>query len=251
MLMGKYEVRVLYNRAAILLRGKGDSYIVVGDLHIGMERKLRDKGIMLNTATENMASNLAKIAEENGAHKIIILGDVKESILNPDSVERALVNDFFKRLSGFEITITLGNHDSRLEEVVKADMRDEMLLDNVGLLHGHAWPSVEAMQKEYLIAAHNHIAMSFGADRESHKAWLVANLNYKNASEVFDKVNKNIKLIVMPAFNDLITGMPVNEVREKNISPLFRNHIFDYDNSAIYSMEGTLVGTPDSIRKYR
>ena len=43
MLMGKYEVRVLYNRAAILLRGKGDSYIVVGDLHIGMERKLRDK----------------------------------------------------------------------------------------------------------------------------------------------------------------------------------------------------------------
>lgn len=251
MLMGRYEVRMLYNKAAILLKGKEGSYIVVGDLHIGMERKLRDKGITLHTATESMALSLAKIAEDNDARKIIILGDIKESILNPDLVERSLITDFFRKLSRFDIVITLGNHDSRLDEIVKEDMRDELLLDNIALLHGHAWPSAEAMQKGYLIAAHNHIAMSFGKYHESHKAWLVANLNYENASKFYKKINKGIKLIVMPAFNDLITGMPVNEVREKNISPLFRNHIFDYDNSAIYSMDGMLVGSPASIREYR
>ncbi len=253
--MEKYDVRMLYNKAAILLKGITNSYIVVGDLHIGMERQLEKTGIKLHAASENMAKSIAKIAKENDTSKIIILGDIKESILNPDSVERILIKDFFQQLSGFEITIALGNHDSRLQELINIDMRDEVLLDNVALIHGHAWPSSAAMQKDYLIAAHNHIAMSFrevgGIRSENHKAWLIADLNYKNAYERYQTVNKNIKLIVMPAFNDLITGMPVNEVRQKNISPLFRNHVFDYDNSAVYSMEGVLVGTPNSIRNYR
>lgn len=249
--MGDYEVRILYGNAAILLRGDKDSHLVVGDLHIGLERKLADKGVRIHNATEIMAARLKEIAESNNVKSIIILGDVKESILNPDSGEIDSIREFFDIMSGFNIKIAVGNHDSRLENFIREPISNEVIIGNVALMHGHMWPSDNAMMCDYLIIAHNHVAVSFREENGafySQKAWLVSGIRRLEASKRYKSFNSGIKLIVMPAFNDLITGKAVNEMDDKHINPLFRNKIFDYEDATVYSMEGIALGTPVSLK---
>jgi len=250
--MEKYEVRFLYKSAALLLHSPGLKHIVVGDLHIGLERKLAEKGVRLYGAAEMMAGQLRHLAESNGTKSIIILGDVKESILNPDEGEIAAIRQFFDVLAGLEVRIAVGNHDARLENFVKEPIAPEILLGNAAMLHGHMWPSEEAMSKDYIIIAHNHVAVAFRDENNAfynQKAWLVAALDPDGARKRYKKFNSGAKLIVMPAFNDLITGRAVNEVGDNHINPLFRNRIFDYESATVYSMDGSVLGTPLSLKK--
>ena len=68
------------------------------------------------------------------------------------------------------------------------------------------WPSDEAMTKDYLIVAHNHVAISRLKDEKdalyNQKAWLVAKLDPGGAKERYKNFNAGIKLVVMPAFDD-------------------------------------------------
>ncbi len=242
---------LLYHKAAALLKSNNKCHIVVGDLHLGLERKLYEKGIKMHTASEVMANTLMKIADDYKTKSIILLGDVKESILNPDVGERRSINQFFDALNGFDIKIASGNHDSRLGDLVKAPIEDEIIMGNVALLHGNAWPSEAAMQKDYLIVAHNHVAVAFkdkNGRAYAQKAWLVSGLDSAGAKKRYKKFNAEIKLVVMPAFNDLIIGMPVNAVSDSHINPLFRNRVFNYEESEVYSMDGILIGSPSSLK---
>ena len=252
--MDKYEVRFLYGSAALLLHDEDQRHLVLGDLHLGLERKLYDRGVHLYGAAGHMAKQIMELAHENKADSVILLGDIKESIMYPDSSERQGINEFFSVLADLRIRIAVGNHDGHLGELIKIPIEDEILLGNVALLHGHMWPSENAMTGDYMIVAHNHVAVSFKDERGAfykQKAWLVANVDAEGASKRYKNINKGIKLVVMPAFNDLITGKAVNEVGDSHINPLFRNRIFDYNNATIYSMDGSVLGTPASLPKKR
>jgi hypothetical protein len=245
-----YEVRFLYEKAALLLYSKEQRHLVLGDLHLGLERKLYDKGVHLYGTAEQMAKQVTELAHDNKADSIILLGDIKESILYPDSGERQGILEFFNLLKDFEIKIAVGNHDGHLDEIIKLPIENEILLGNVALLHGHMWPSDEAMMKDYLIVAHNHVAISLKDEKDAmynQKAWLVAKLNPVGAEKRYKKFNAGIKLVVMPAFNDLIIGKPVNMLDERHINPLFRNSVFDYQNANVYTMSGNVIGTPESL----
>ncbi len=252
--MEKYEVRFLYKSAALLLHSSGPKHIVVGDLHIGLEKKFADRGVRIYGAAEVMAKQLRQLAEANGTKSIIILGDVKESILNPDEAEIGAIRQFFDALSGLEVRIAVGNHDARLENFVKETIEPEILLGNVAMLHGHMWPSDEAMSKDFVIIAHNHVAVAFRDENNAfynQKAWLVAQIDPEGATGRYKNYNPEAKLVVMPAFNDLIIGKAVNEADDNHINPLFRNRIFDYGNANVYAMDGSVIGTPLSLSKKR
>lgn len=248
--MESYEVRFLYEKAALLLHSEGQSHLVLGDLHLGLERKLYDKGVHLYGAAEHMAKQVIELAHGNKTDSIILLGDIKESILYPDSGERQGILEFFSLLKGFKIRIAVGNHDGHLDEIVKLPMENEILMGNVALLHGHMWPSDDAMMKDYLVVAHNHVAISLKDEKDAfynQKAWLVAKLDPEGAKQRYKKFNSGIKLVVMPAFNDLIIGKPVNALEERHINPLFRNEVFDYPGASVYTMSGNVIGTPESL----
>ena len=91
--------------------------VVIGDVHIGKELSLSKIGVQFINATEVMAENAAMLCRIKNAKKLIILGDVKESILYPDKKEYELIKKFFDRLSEFEVFIVKGNHDSHLTEI--------------------------------------------------------------------------------------------------------------------------------------
>ncbi|HUC38636.1 MAG TPA: metallophosphoesterase [Candidatus Acidoferrum sp.] len=250
--MVKYEVRFLYDKAALLLYSEEKKYLVLGDIHIGLEKKLHDKGVRLYGNAERMAKQIVQLVRENEASGVILLGDIKESILYPDTTERAEILEFFDILKGIDLEIVVGNHDGHLDEIVKMPIEKELVVGNVAMLHGHMWPSEEAMSKEYLIVAHNHVAVSIKDEKGAiynEKAWILASLNEKGARERYKNANKRIKLIVMPAFNELITGKPVGMLDERHINPLFRNGIFDYENANVYSISGSILGTPKTLSR--
>lgn len=250
----KEEIRFIYDEAAVVVTINGTGYLVIGDLHIGAEKRLVQKGIRVYGAVEKMARTTDKLMKEFRLKNIIILGDVKDTILYPDSTELNELRKFFSALSDYRITVMRGNHDPHLDELVKVSIKDELILDGFAFLHGHKWPSEDAMKCRYIFVGHNHAAVSMMDKNRgfySQKAWLVSSINKRKAEAVYKEFSKEVKLVVLPAFNDLITGMPVNEVLERNehLSPLFRNEVFNYKGSKVYSLRGEIIGSPATIKR--
>lgn len=248
------SVRFIYDEAAVVVSAGGKNHLVIGDLHIGAEKEFIKKGIRVYDAVAAMAKKIKKLMKDSGADDIIILGDVKDTLLYPDIVEANELKAFFNELSDYNIIITAGNHDPHLKEIVKCNVVEELVIDRFAFLHGHKWPSEEAMKSKYIFVGHNHIAVSLKDSNSAYynqKAWLVARFNLKKGIERYPKANKKITLVVLPAFNDLIVGMPVSKSVEGNLSPLFRNGIFNYSGAKIYSLRGDIIGTPSKIKKIK
>jgi uncharacterized protein len=246
------RLRFIYNEAAVVIEADGKGYLVVGDLHIGAERKFIKKGVRLYNTVEHILENLKRLAQEFNTKNIVILGDVKDTVLYPEKTESDEVKSFFRGLSGYNVTVTIGNHDPHLKEIVECNAVEELIVGDFALMHGHKWPSDEAMKSKYILVGHNHVAVSFRDKNGAYytqKAWLVSGFSLKSGIERYPDANKKIKLVVLPAFNDLIVGMPVNEVSEDNLSPLFRNKIFNYNLSKVYSLRGDMLGTASSLKK--
>lgn len=240
------DLRFVYDEPAAVIKAGRKNIIVVGDLHIGAERTMLSKGINIYNATELIAKKLIRIAEDFDSLQIIMLGDIKDSILNPGKEERSALQRFFLMLKDYNITVTRGNHDSHLSEIVDLKIVDEEIIGRFALLHGNRWPSEKAMQMDYIMTAHNHIAASFtGNGYTKEKVWLVAMINKINALRFYKKVNSAEKLIMMPAFNDFIIGRAINEtakIEGREINPLVKNSVFNYKKGKVYDLKGELLG---------
>ncbi len=230
--------------AAVVSEGR-KRYLVVGDLHIGRELKLAGRGIRVYGTTDLMAERILALMRLHKARVLVILGDVKDSITRPDSAEMRILHSFFKRLSGFEVVIVQGNHDAGLGDMEGCRKVRELSLGKVGLIHGNALPSEELMEKDWIIAAHDHpAAMSapFEDGGTLEKAWVVMDIRYREASKLYDRPNKRAKLIMMPAFNDLIVGNDL-EGGGRILNPLVRKGIFSRKAAKIYDQKGNRIRT--------
>ena len=59
----------------------------------------------------------------------------------------------------------------------------------------------------------------------------------------------------MPSFNDFLGGRPINETRPRKeigsealIGPVLRSEAVDVDNSELYLLDGTYLGTLNQLR---
>jgi hypothetical protein len=238
------NIKFIYDEPALMVKTDGEEYLVVADLHIGMELGLSRKGIHLFNATDLMAERISHIMKEFFLKNIIILGDVKESILYPEGAEIKLLKNFFRQLESFNISIVAGNHDAHLGEIISHDVKREIILGNVGFVHGNRKPDENIMKLDYIISAHEHIAVRIrersGATYEQ-KAWGIYRLNLKEAKLSYNKFNEKIKLISMPAFNDLIVGTTIEKNSKKRLNPLLNNNVFDYSGVEVYNLMGQRV----------
>ena len=63
------------------------------------------------------------------------------------------------------------------------------------------------------------------------------------------------EIFIMPSFNDFLGGRPVNETRPRKeigsealIGPVLRSEAVDVDNSELYLLDGTYLGTLNQLR---
>ena len=145
---------------------KADNNLVICDLHIGVESHLRSKGFHLESHTSDMHQAILDAADED-VDRLIVLGDVKDSVPGSTKQEYAEIPDFFESLfKRFDaIYVVRGNHDTMIEEFLPPGVRIRpatgLKIGDVGFIHGHTWPSEDVMDCETLVMAHNHPAVMF------------------------------------------------------------------------------------------
>ncbi len=234
---------------ALRMRG-GSSWVCVADLHLGMESELRRAGFNIPTQTPKMLAKLKEIASPGD--RLLVLGDVKHRIPWAGYREDREIRPFFSELQrNFDdVVVMAGNHDGGITEVlpdgVKASSGRGDLVEDVGVFHGHLWPSDKAMSGKKLVMGHIHPAVvlvdSIGT-RSTEKCWLRAKLNRDTVMDRYKRCPA--ELVVLPAFNPLLTGTPVNTTGGSKLGPIFKNELVDRTSYRVYLLDGTNLGTPE------
>ena len=242
------SMRFIYDAPAILIK----KTLIVGDTHFGMEQKLQKKGIYDENFSRKLVDRLISIIKQHKAEKVILLGDVKESITVLDKK----TEDALNRLADVcEIIIVRGNHDGGIEKFKRATIypSDGFVYENLGLLHGHSYPSDELLMCDYLVMGHQHplirIADSFGKVH-SEPVWIFAENNGNKLKEHYKRFNKKIKLILMPAFNPLV-GFPIKLTKKDALGPLFNKNLFKLDDALLFRLDGTRLGNFKQIKNQK
>jgi hypothetical protein len=224
-----------------------DDLLVVADLHIGLEEELSERGVRIPSRAAVMGRRLVDLAERSGSKSLVILGDVKHLVPKMASRERRDVYVFFRDLSEtFEtITIAQGNHDGVLRSIVPHSVRFRapygFRVDDVGFCHGHAWPSKNVMETRTLVMGHNHPAVGFRdalGRREIQPCWMRA--PFVKRTKRYRKLPR--EAVIVPAFNELCGGMPVNDLRARFLGPLFRAGLVGVEDASLHLLDGTYLG---------
>lgn len=224
----------------------GDS-LVIGDLHIGIEAHMGARGVHLASRTDDMFYAVLSAAGSD-VDRIIMLGDVKDSVPGSTKQEYREIPVFCDRLldAFSEVCIVRGNHDTSIEEFVPGRVRvhpaSGAVIDGVGLAHGHTWPSGEVMSQRTLVLGHEHPTVLFrdgvGA-RASEPCWMRGRFadsedsRYARLPEEF---------VVVPAFNRLLGGSPMNVEGSDFLGPVLNSGIVDVNGAHIYLLDGVDLG---------
>jgi len=226
---------------------RADEYLVVGDLHIGIESHLRSKGFHLTSRTDEMFDSIMQAAD-GSASRLIVLGDVKDSVPGSTKQEYREIPAFFDRLlERFDsVDVVRGNHDTSIEEFLPGHVRirpaSGMKIEDAGFVHGHTWPSKDVMASETLVMAHDHPAIMFrdGVGRQANEPCWVRGRFRDTASEKYDILPKNF--IIMPAFNRMLGGSPVNITGEPLLGPIMGGDLLDLENATVHLLDGLDLG---------
>ena len=148
------KVTPVPDEAVLLLEASGkragsERILVLADLHIGYESSLVKSGVRLPSQTDRKAKHLMKVLRRTKADRVVILGDIKHKITGISFQEREEVPRFFERLleKVKAVDVVIGNHDAGLKELLPeaVSVHQNLVIGDVGLTHGHIWPSKEVM----------------------------------------------------------------------------------------------------------
>ncbi|OGS44822.1 MAG: hypothetical protein A3K76_06725 [Euryarchaeota archaeon RBG_13_57_23] len=225
------------------------NWVCIADLHIGIEVQLRRAGFNIPSQAANMLAEIQKLAPHGD--NLLILGDVKHRIPAVSYKEDREIPPFLNSLlETYEsITIVAGNHDGGLGAILPEGIRavsgGGVLVEDFGAIHGHVWPSKEAMKGRVLVMGHIHPSIllvdSLGG-KNNEKCWVRGRLSKDKAAERYDSCPR--ELIVVPAFNPLLTGTPINRRSGMMLGPVFRNQLVDPASIRAHLLNGTDLGFP-------
>lgn len=226
---------------ALLVKEK--EALVIGDLHIGMESRYSREGVHFGNSAIRMGTLVAEACERYNCKRVVLLGDIKESIGFPDRHEYEELMYFFAQLRGYEVLIAKGNHDSHGSEIlgrigIKCSIDNEILLGRCAFLHGNSWPSEAAMLARYLVCGHGHFALDMNSSRE--KVFISAKVA-RGADKHYKKFNKNCRMILVPAFSSLILGTAIEATPPRGL-PALKNGVFDWKGADVFSLSGKRYG---------
>ncbi len=282
-------IRPVINEPALILEQSANKrYVVIADLHLGIEYTLADKGIEIPSQiqTQRLVKKLERIIKITKPTDLIILGDIKHNIPIISHMEWYIVPPFFEKFSDLPVHIILGNHESEIQ-IEGLTTRNAILHPaqgwlmelngpdktiKVGLFHGHTWPMKDLFDANVLVMAHNHPIIEFKDElnvRTFEPAWIRARWNRMKVAEALLKyhnikkkkdplailqekfqtiINEHAEIIIMPAFNDLLGGLSFNSEDTKFIGPLLKSKSLNIDDAEVILLDGTILGKIKEIR---
>jgi putative SbcD/Mre11-related phosphoesterase len=200
------QMRLIKNERAMVV---GD-FLVVGDLHIGYEKQLEERGYSVPSQVVYFIKKIIELKKETGASRLLLLGDIKYNIPRIAYEEKYDVPNLFRALSTEfeEIIVTKGNHDGNIERMIHENnvrIVNEFSFEGFGFTHGHRLPSEELLKCETVIIGHIHPTLKFRDElgvRHNYPCWMFA--KFKKTKKFKDAKIKRV--IVVPCFNPLFIG---------------------------------------------
>ena len=249
--MKPFDIQPILNEPALYIKEK--KTLVIADLHIGIERELRESGLQIASQTKAMTTRLLAIIKKNHPKEIILLGDIKHNIPTSTIQERTDVKEFFATIQSYgAIHVIPGNHDGNIKKLLPPNTilhrSDGCVLDNVGYIHGHRWPAKEIMECNCIIVGHTHPTIML-SDRLGYQTYELCWLRGSITDSIREKYQliENPSIIMMPPFNPLCGGIAVNS--EPIIGPF--NKILDVKKAHVYLLDGSSLGRVQDINKTR
>ena len=227
--------------------------LVVADLHIGIEYELYKSGIKIPSQVAEMKKNIFDLIKQTKTKRFIILGDIKHDVPGVSYQEMREIPVFMKDLSErIKVDVCLGNHDTYIKELspeeIKIHTSEGFKIGKFGFIHGHAWPSKKLLLCDFLISGHTHPIVQF-TDKFGYRiiepVWIKNKVDREKMKKRYkvETIGK-LEFIIMPAFNRLLGGTPVNLKRNNDelLGPLLKNGFVNIDESEIYLLDGTYLG---------
>ena len=278
-------LKLLLPQPAALIKTGKTKTLVVADPHLGWEMALRDKGIHVPSQSSKLLKKLVAVLSKYKPDTLLILGDVKYTVVAAKPGEWHDIPEFFTELKNHvkNIAIVRGNHDANLEPLLPESIpllpATGTIVDDVGLFHGHKWPSPTLLKCKTIIMGHLHPVVVFrdpAGFKITRQVWVKAKCDTLQLSktllqkqrikidgtpEEIVKKHYNFKprtsqIFIMPSFNDFLGGRPINETKPRKkgqtptmIGPVLRSEAVDLDNSEIYLLDGTYLGTLNQLRR--
>jgi uncharacterized protein len=275
---------LLMPNPAALVEAEGTRTLVVADPHLGWELSLQEKGIHVPSQTPKLLQKLVTLLDQEKPDVLLIVGDVKYSVVASEPGEWHDIPDFFEEVKKHvaEIGVVRGNHDANLEpmlpEKVTMHPATGLVIGDVGLFHGHKWPSPALLGCKTLVMGHLHpvvVLRDAAGFKLSRQAWMRVDcdplvlarvLLQKYSVKVEGSVTETLQrhygvkpvseqLFIMPSFNDFLGGRAVNERPRRRdvdsetfIGPVLRSNAVDMDDAELYMLDGTFLGKLRQLR---
>jgi len=182
--------------------------LAIGDLHLGYEKMLHNKGIILPfnqvEITKKEIYSIINCIEKDKIKKIIFLGDIKHNFGFEKSEEFDL-NELLEFLEKYvqrkNIILIRGNHD----KISLSDYgyKDCYIEGNIAFIHGDKlYRKILEKEIKIIVMSHIHpaVVISDGVKikKEKFKCFLIGKFKGK-------------KLVIIPSFFPLVHGSEINE----------------------------------------
>lgn len=197
-----------------------------------------------------MSERIIDIKRRKGCNSLVMLGDIKDSIIGLEPKSISSFNSFLSPLiREFQnIAIVPGNHDGGIENMLPssisiASSKGLLVKDDgdeeerkIALLHGHAFPGKKLEEADIFVIGHMHLMLLAGTKAEPlwAKVSFIMNEERKDA-------------IILPPFNELLTGYMLRAEEKKKSSFadfILRNAV----KAESFLLDGTAVGEPSKLR---
>jgi len=273
--------------AALLIKDDSKKFLVIADIHLGWEATLSDEGVHIPSQTSKLLKRLEHIISMEKPDCLIILGDVKHAIEKIELEEWRDIPAFFEKLEKIvpRIKVVPGNHDGNIEVLLPKSVelapQQGIIIGNIGLFHGHAWPDIKMLGCETLVIGHIHPTITFRDPigfRITNQVWVKApcdktilarsmlrhyrikfkrNEDPETVLESKFSIEPKVKnLLVMPSFNDFLGGRAINKpsiardvIFRDFLGPILRSGSVMLDKAEIYLLDGTFLGTLSQLNK--
>ncbi|HUT38505.1 MAG TPA: metallophosphoesterase [Methanoregula sp.] len=245
------NLEFLKDGPALVIEGE-QRLLVVADLHFGIEADLAAHGLHFRSRSADRLERLLKIIDAADPEMLILLGDIKHSI---PSLTRQEFNELPGILNAIRGRVSLkvfpGNHDIGIERYLvdhELQPKDGAILDGVGYLHGHMYPS-PLLAGHLIVIGHHHPQLSLkdevGCALQA-PAYLRAGLDTERLGMGRDPENITpTRVLFMPSFNE-IAGYDIFRIIKNPFSPLSR--CMKKEEAEIILADGTYIGPYSSLQ---
>lgn len=273
-------IRLLTPWPAMLVEAE-ERLLLATDFHLGIEYELAKMGINIPYQTDRFREELLSLVREHKPDRVLLLGDIKHGVPITSFQEKREIPLFFSALQEevARVDVIRGNHDGNIQNLVSEDVKihpskglvlgDEF---KIAALHGHAWPYPKVLGADLIVMGHNHPAVRLNTPlgvRITRRVWVRGKVDpvplaqafleqegqkpegdpLEAFRELFGSGVAASQLVVMPTFNDLMGGLPVNTDNPKTLlGPLFRTGAVDVEGFDVYLLDGTFLGQVGFLR---